>query len=157
MNFKTFLIFATILAAIGLPLALYIAPEKTISSPLNKQLEKVKNSIQPLKAKKVSVEQIMKTKRCRGCNLTEIDLSGLDLSGADFRNTDLSRANLTNTKFKDAKMSGARLNEANLKNADLDGVDLHDSELKNADLTHANLFNIRLDNADLTNANTAPG
>ncbi|MBD0302212.1 MAG: pentapeptide repeat-containing protein, partial [Tolypothrix sp. T3-bin4] len=136
MNLRTVIIVLTLLAAATLPIAVRLSVAENMTQPLRiKPLENIQKAVQPLKAKKIDVALILKTKRCVGCDLREINLSGLDLSGADLRNTDLSRANLKNTKLKDAKMSGARLNQANLTYADLDGADFQESDFKGADLS----------------------
>src|ERR671932_293125 len=123
MSLKLFLIIASILTAITLPIAIRLSWAGNIIQSLNiKPLEKLKNAVQPLGAKQANVEQILKTKKCGGCNLTGINLSG------------------------------ARLNDAKLINADLDGADFKGSEFKGADLSDAQLLNAVLNKANLSTA-----
>lgn len=98
-----------------------------------------------------------------------IDLSQLNLNGADLRAANLSYANLHDAKLSNANLSyaelhstilsnaelrRAKLSNANLKNAtDLSNADLNNAELTNADLSNANLRNTKLINTDLSNAN----
>ena len=74
---------------------------------------------------------------CKGCDLTEIDLSesflaGVDLSGADLSNADLSGADLRNAVLSGAFLEDADLSGANLRSADLTGADLTGANLVGA-------------------------
>ena len=74
---------------------------------------------------------------CKGCDLTEIDLSGAVLAGADLSGADLSDADLSGADLRDAVLSGAfledaDLSKANLRNADLTGADLFGANLAGA-------------------------
>ena len=71
---------------------------------------------------------------------TEIDLTGLNLTGADLSSRILRKADLTDAVLKDANLTGTDLTNANLTNANL---------------TNANLTNVTLTNANLTNAKTS--
>jgi uncharacterized protein YjbI with pentapeptide repeats len=80
-------------------------------------------------------------------NLSETNLSGFDLVGAnlscaDFRKatmigTNLRSANLANAWLQGANLQGANLAYANLKRAKLDGADLRDADLTGVDLESA--------------------
>lgn len=86
-----------------------------------------------------NLEQLIKTRSCRGCDLAgldfkRMDLSGVDLEGADlssgkFYLTNLAGANLKNTKLNGAIFGGADLGEADLRGADLEGASLDSAYL----------------------------
>jgi uncharacterized protein YjbI with pentapeptide repeats len=71
---------------------------------------------------------------CKGCDLTEIDLSESFLAGVDLSGADLSDADLSGADLGSAVLSGAFL-----KDADLSRANLRDADLTGADLTGANL------------------
>ncbi|MBF8177690.1 pentapeptide repeat-containing protein [Herminiimonas contaminans] len=75
----------------------------------------------------------------RGADLSDADLRGADLSGADLRDADLSGANLRGADLSGADLSGANLRGADLSDADLSGANLRDADLRDADLRGANL------------------
>ncbi len=81
-------------------------------------------------------------------DLTEIDLSFANLSGADFSNANLNYSNLSYTNLISAKLRGASLEEANLKWSDIIYADLRDASLQGADLEWANLRSAKLTNAN---------
>ncbi len=112
-------------------------------------------------------------------NLSDADLSGCNLYGAQFPGTDtnLSRAkfvdaimsyavmnqvtmpgaNLTNstmlsTKLSDANLQGSNFTGANMTKALLLNARVQNSNLADANLSEALIRNARLDNADLTRA-----
>jgi uncharacterized protein YjbI with pentapeptide repeats len=70
----------------------------------------------------------------QGVDLSNFDLSGANLSGAQMRCTNLEGVDLTTTK-----LLGAELLDADLRGANLQGVDLTNTELQHADLRGANL------------------
>jgi uncharacterized protein YjbI with pentapeptide repeats len=94
------------------------------------------------------IRQLLATKECKNCILSNAglvmsDLSGANLSGANLVGANLSRANLT----------GADLRGANLSGASLFGVNLSEAKLSGANLTGADLRNTYLMNAELKGAN----
>ena len=105
------------------------------------------------KAKQNSLEQLIATKSCSGC-----DLSNVDLTSAELKNANLAGANLFNTKLNSAKLAGAiltnaNLEEAELKNANLSYANARDANLHKADLEKADLEKINLQQANLEKAN----
>lgn len=78
-------------------------------------------------------------------DLTEADLSGMNLTEAIFSDTNLSNAILI-----EANLDRANLTGANLTGADLNAVILRYSDLSNADLSNAELTMVDLTAADLT-------
>ncbi len=82
-----------------------------------------------------------------GVNLTEADLTGADLYGVNLTGADLSGADLYGVN-----LTGADLSRADLSGADLYGVNLTGADLSGADLTGADLSRADLSRADLTGA-----
>ena len=98
-----------------------------------------------------------------GVNLSNADLSGARLQGVNFRKADLSDANLRNAKLCEAdsktvseldKRVGppTELFKLDLTEADLTGADLTGADLTRADLTGADLTGANLTGADLREA-----
>lgn len=80
---------------------------------------------------------------CIGCDLSNANYSGADLSGVD-----LWRANVSGANFRGADLSGV-----DLWNADLRGANFSGADLSYADLRLTNLRNTNLSGANLTGAN----
>ena len=100
-----------------------------------------------------NLEQLIKTRSCRGCNLSGLSLNRLDLSGVDLEGADLSFAKLHLTN-----LSGANLKNTNLNGAAFGGADLGQADLRGADLQGTSLDNAYLGEALLdTNQATSPG
>ena len=104
------------------------------------------------------VTQGIKDRNLSGVDLSDADLSGANLmnaklSGADLSSADLSGANLMNAKLSGADLSGANLSGANLMNAKLSDADLSGAYLSGANLRSANLIGAYLSGADLSNTN----
>ncbi len=83
--------------------------------------------------------RVKATYRCPGCDLSDANLTGMNLAYAD-----LSKANL-----RRAKLAGVQLGQANLSGANLSGADLTGAKLYMANLTGANLSGARLLEAKL--------
>ena len=96
-----------------------------------------------------NVNKLLKSKKCRQCDLSGADLSGADLVGADLREANLSRANLSGASLKDANLSKAILEGTNLHSVELINTDLSNAQLKGATLEKANLGLANLSNANL--------
>jgi uncharacterized protein YjbI with pentapeptide repeats len=80
-------------------------------------------------------------------NLSDVDLSGTDLTGADLSGADISGGNLSG-----AFLSGADISEACLVSADLSNAILYRANLRDTVLIHANLFRADLRFANLVDA-----
>jgi len=80
-------------------------------------------------------------------NLTDFDLSGVDMMGANLADARLFNANLSHTGLTGASLDGANLWGADLSYADLTGASIDDIYLADADLSYANLTAV----AGLTN------
>jgi hypothetical protein len=93
----------------------------------------------------------------RDANLTDVDLSGADLSRADLRHANLREAklrgaNLREADFGEANLVWANLQETDLQEADLSEARLYGSVLREAKLERATLLRTDLSSADLSGA-----
>jgi hypothetical protein len=59
-----------------------------------------------------------------GCDLSDLDLSGVNLAGANLRGADLSRTDLTGANLGGANLSGATITEGALDTANTAGANL---------------------------------
>jgi uncharacterized protein YjbI with pentapeptide repeats len=88
------------------------------------------------------------TKKCRICNLSQVNLASKILVKSDLAESDLTRINLS-----DADLQGSYLFESDLRQGNLEKVNLEGSNLSNANLKGANLEGANLSNANLKGAN----
>ncbi|MCC0176547.1 pentapeptide repeat-containing protein [Waterburya agarophytonicola K14] len=94
--------------------------------------------------------QLLNTKKCSQCDLSnsglvQTNLVGADLSQANLVGANLSQANLTGADLRGANLTGASFYGANLTGANLAGVNLTSTDLRNAYLNNANLTGANLD------------
>ena len=68
-----------------------------------------------------------------------VDLEGVNLNGADLRNTVLKQSNLSGAKLDNATLTNSDLSNSTLTKASLENADLKQSNLKGTDLSYANL------------------
>ncbi|WP_323012557.1 DUF2169 family type VI secretion system accessory protein [Castellaniella sp.] len=92
---------------------------------------------------------------CSGLDLSQANLAGLDLAGANFSASVLSGANLAGAKLQGANFSQAILQGARLDAADLSGCQLNQSTLDQASLAGAKLNGATLDGSNCHGANFA--
>lgn len=85
--------------------------------------------------------------------LSKKDLSGLDLSEANFYNTALLNANFENTILRGANFKGAKAEKAKFSNCDLSNADFSLADLEEADFENANIENTVFIGAILKNTN----
>lgn len=106
-------------------------------------------------------EQLLKTKRCEGCQLGSVEMSGKDLRGAalhkaslhgNLRGVDLRGADLRDAYLKGdlrgADLRGAKLDQAQLT-GDFEGADLRGVSLRDARLLRSRFARARLEGVDL--------
>ena len=98
------------------------------------------------------LNQLLSTKKCLQCDLTnaglvQADLTGADLTQANLAGANLSQANLTGANLRGANLAGTSLHGANLSGADLTGVNLAGTDLRNAYVANTNLAEVDLDSA----------
>jgi tetratricopeptide (TPR) repeat protein len=107
----------------------------------------------PAQAENLSdLNQLLGTKKCSQCDLSnaglvQADLMGSDLAGANLAEANLSQANLKGANLQGADLSGTSLYGANLTGANLTNADLTGTDLRNAYVNHANLAGVDLDSA----------
>ena len=97
--------------------------------------------------------QLMDTKQCEQCDLSQAGLVYADLIGANLNQANLVQANLSRANLSSANLSGANLAGAVLFNANLSGADLQNADLRNADLRGAILSGANIEGAKLEGAN----
>jgi uncharacterized protein YjbI with pentapeptide repeats len=85
-------------------------------------------------------------------DLSRINLSGANLHKINFSNTKLHKANLSGAKLTEADLRRADLNEANLRRANLSEIKLQKAVLPRAVLLMANLYKADLSGAKLVRA-----
>ncbi|MBS0017633.1 MAG: pentapeptide repeat-containing protein [Arthrospira sp. SH-MAG29] len=111
--------------------------------------------ITPVRASNLQdIRQLLSTKECENCNLTNAglvlaDLSGANLTGANLTGANLSRANLTGANLTGANLTGASLFGANLTGANLTGAKLAGSDLRGAYLANAIALDANITEAQL--------
>ncbi len=103
------------------------------------------------------IRQLLASKQCQNCDLTNAglvlaDLSGANLSGANLAGANLSRANLTGADLRGANLSGAGLFGVNLSGARLAGANLAGADLRNSYLANAELTGVNLNSTYLQGA-----
>ncbi|MBL1178756.1 pentapeptide repeat-containing protein [Pantanalinema sp. GBBB05] len=102
-------------------------------------------------------QQLLSTRQCPQCELSNAglvfaNLSGANLSGANLVRANLSQANLSGADLRGANLTGAALYGANLSGARLDGANLNSADLRTAYVVGANLEAAVLSNTLLRRA-----
>ena len=103
--------------------------------------------------------QLLESRQCRACQLSDVDLAHADLRDADLQQAGLQRANLSQARLDGADLNGSDLSFTSFQGASLRGADLRNSRLMGTDLRHADLTGAFLDqNAlDQSHSNGAKG
>lgn len=107
----------------------------------------------PVKAESLTdLNQLLGSKKCAQCDLSDAglvqaDLTGADLTQANLAGANLSQANLKGANLRGANLVGASLHGANLAGANLTGTNLAGVDLRNAYVMNANLEGVNLDSA----------
>ncbi|HEY9768185.1 MAG TPA: pentapeptide repeat-containing protein [Coleofasciculaceae cyanobacterium] len=109
----------------------------------------------PIQAESLSdLNQLLSSKKCAQCDLTnaglvQANLTGSDLVQANLAGANLSQANLAGANLQGANLTGTSLHGANLTGANLTGANLAGADLRNAYVGNANLAEVDLDSAYL--------
>lgn len=111
------------------------------------------NTTSPPASPSELVNQLLETKECVRCDLSNADLSDADLNDANLEGANLQGANLSGANLDDAYLVGANLSQAILTEADLEEAKLLLASLSSANLEGAKLKGANLTDADLPNAN----
>jgi tetratricopeptide (TPR) repeat protein len=107
-------------------------------------LTAVSLAIPALAANPEHTRQLLSTRQCQGCDLSNAGLVRANLAGANLRGANLSRADLGGANLAGASLFGADLTGANLSGANLAAADLRDTYLVEANLTSASLQNANM-------------
>ncbi|MEB3828783.1 pentapeptide repeat-containing protein [Phormidium sp. CCY1219] len=99
------------------------------------------------------IQQLLSTKECGGCDLSNAGLVRANLSNAQLGEANLMRANLSRAQLMGADLRGADLRGASLFGANLMGADLSGADLRGADLREAYLVDVNLTDAQIEGAN----
>ena len=89
--------------------------------------------------------QLLESRQCRDCQLSDVDLTHADLRDADLQGAQLQRANLSQARLDGADLSGSDLSFTSLQGATLRGSDLRNSRLIGTDLRRTDLTGALLD------------
>ena len=100
------------------------------------------------------LNQLLNTKKCSQCDLSnaglvQANLTGSDLVQANLTGANLSQANLMGANLTGANLTGVSLYGANLTGANLTGANLAGADLRNAYVGNANLAGVDLDSVHL--------
>lgn len=99
--------------------------------------------------KQTQLQRLLKTKKCYGCDLAGLNLSGQTLVGADLERADLRGCDLRKTDLRNANLKAARLQNAQLQKAKLDGADFYKASLIHANLSGASVIDTDFSGAQL--------
>ena len=110
----------------------------------------------------VRTSQLIKETR-KGCDLSEVELLGKDLSGYDFRRANFSGAKLngsslewgdfTGANFRGANLTGVQFNQSDLTQAMFHGATLKGAEFKYASFRETDLEGVDLSGLDWSGLN----
>jgi Pentapeptide repeats (8 copies) len=101
---------------------------------------------------KSHLDQLIQSKSCEGCDLSNANLSGFELGGVNLRGASLNNADLSNADLSNADLSGADLTGASLERTNLTNAQLTNANLSGLDLQTANLTGVNLTGANLAGA-----
>ena len=110
----------------------------------------------PVQAESLSdLNQLLQTKQCPQCDLSnaglvQADLSGANFTGANLAGANLSQANLAGADLTGANLTGTSLHGANLTGANFTGAKIAGTDLRTAYVGNANLSEVDLDGAYLS-------
>jgi uncharacterized protein YjbI with pentapeptide repeats len=108
-------------------------------------------------ADRKQIQQLLETKSCEGCDLSEADLHGQNLfeaklAGANLRDADLRDATLTSADLSGARLAGAKLEGAKLIEAKLNAIKDKDGKSQGVGLEYAHLKGVNLNGAEMKGA-----
>jgi tetratricopeptide (TPR) repeat protein len=89
--------------------------------------------------------QLLESRQCQACQLSDVDLTHADLRDADLQRARLQRANLSQARLDGADLNGSDLSFTSLQGASLRGANLRNSRLMGTDLRRADLTGALLD------------
>lgn len=109
-------------------------------------------------AQELQIDEELRLQGGVGRDLSEADLRGYDLTGADLRQANFQSADLQGTCLFRANLAGANFERANLRRANLgetnlSGADFEGADLQGANLSRANAYAAMFCRANLQEAN----
>ena len=107
------------------------------------------NPVAAQAANPADIAQLLETGICKGCDLTNADLSGEHLIGADLREADLTGTQLSHANLEGADLTGATLINTDLSGAFLTNALLDHAIIQNVDLSESTLIYTSLEGADV--------
>lgn len=116
---KFLLSFSLLSAIAGLSVGYQGTMEPVKITPANIHIPAVTNTN--------TIQHLLYTRECRGCDLRGADLREMDLKSTDLENADLTGADLRGTDLRGAYLAGADLTAAKLEGANLESTDLRDA------------------------------
>ena len=106
----------------------------------------------PLSDKERSYLRFLGTGRCKGCDLSGLDLKGEDLLNGNLRDADLSGVSLASASLLNIELQGANLEAADFQGARIQNTEFDGARLGRANFTGAKLLNASFADADLRDA-----
>ena len=87
-------------------------------------------------------------------DLSSLDLTGIKLLGFNGERLDLSQADLSGAMIAGGNLEGANLSQTSLVGATIAGVNLEDANFTGADLSESRWYGVNVEGADFTEAIT---
>jgi uncharacterized protein YjbI with pentapeptide repeats len=104
------------------------------------------------RTKEENLLRLLDKKKCYGCDLSGLDLSGKNLDGVDLEKANLTGCNLEKADLEDANLKGVLLLKANLRQANVQNTDFYKADLTGADFTGAKVEGAMFDSAQTASA-----
>ena len=98
------------------------------------------------------LNQLLRTKQCEYCDLSDAGLVMMNLKGANLRGANLVGANLSRADLTGADLTGANLSNASFFGANLSGANLSGAIVNNTDFRSSYVEGVVLNNVDLSRA-----
>ncbi len=100
----------------------------------------------------INLNRLLKEKSCRNCNLESLDLTNIDLRGADLYEVNLSYSNLSgsildNVDLRKSNLKDTVLVNSSLRGANMEGAKIENTDFRGSDLTEASFDYEALDNS----------
>ncbi len=107
------------------------------------------NGLSYARKKRISLKKLDLT----GCDLTQVQLSSMDVRGSSFKDANLKQADLRRLSAKEASFTNANMDESDCRMIDAESADFTGASLCNANLRGASLSGACFKSANLNGAN----
>ncbi len=101
----------------------------------------------------ITINKVLKDKKCIQCNLSNINMTNLDLRGVDLSQSDLSHSDLSGSILDEVILRGSNLNQTILVNTSLRASNMKEAKINNTDFRGADLTGAIIDYEALNNSN----